>query len=81
MSNRFMIHKKSPLKFRLHSIRNEYLEKQAPGTLLDIILSSLSIGRDLNAKLSIFNFSKVAMCLLTALKNLYMHLQKFCTIG
>ena len=50
-----------------------YLEKQAPGTLLEIILSSLSIGSDLNAKLSIFNFSNVAMYRLAILKNLHMY--------
>ena len=52
-----------------------YLEKQASGTLLGIILSSLSIGRDLNAKLSIFNFSKVAMYLFITPKSLYMYLK------
>jgi len=48
-----------------------YLEKQAPGTVLGTILSSLSIGSDLNTKLSMFNFSSVAMYLLATLKNLH----------
>lgn len=52
------------------ALNSEYLEKQASGTLLEIIVSSLSIGRDLSAKLSTFNFSNVAMCLLIALNNL-----------
>ena len=54
-----------------------HLEKQAPGTLLEIILSSLSIGRDFNAKLSIFNFSNVAMYLLTTLMSLHMYVTIF----